>query len=94
MSVVAFCPFCVCFHLCVFIVGGRLLDAPIIRRYSVCQDKNKGKLNLTVRDEQRSKLEKMATLENRSLSNLVEVMAEERWKRLAMEQGVGDAPRL
>ena len=58
------------------------------------KNKNKGKLNLTVRDEQRSKLEKMASLENRSLSNLVEVMAEERWKRLAMEQGVGDAPRL
>jgi hypothetical protein len=45
--------------------------------------KNKRKLNLTVREEQRNKLEQMASLENRSLSNLVEVMADERWKRLA-----------
>ena len=50
--------------------------------------KNKGKLNLTVREEQRNKLEQMASLENRSLSNLVEVMADERWKRLAEQQGV------
>jgi predicted CopG family antitoxin len=51
-------------------------------------------LNLTVRDEQRNKLEQMASLENRSVSNLIEVMADERWKRLAVEQGVGDATRL
>ena len=29
----------------------------------------------------------MASLENRSLSNLIEVMADERWKRLAEQQG-------
>src|SRR6476660_6177394 len=52
---------------------------------------NKPKLNLTVREEQRNKLEQMASLENRSLSNLVEVMADERWKRLAEQQGVGYA---
>ena len=46
------------------------------------KNKNKPKLNLTVRDEQRNKLEQMASLENRSLSNLIEVMADERWKRL------------
>ena len=44
---------------------------------------NKAKLNLTVREEQRNKLEQMASLANRSLSNLIEVMADERWKRLA-----------
>jgi uncharacterized protein (DUF1778 family) len=55
---------------------------------------NKPKLNLTVREEQRSKLEKMASLENRSVSNLIQVMADERWKRLAEQQGIGDAPRL
>ena len=55
---------------------------------------NKPKLNLTVREEQRNKLEQMASLENRSLSNLIEVMADERWKRLAEQQGVGDAARL
>ena len=53
--------------------------------------KNKAKLNLTVRDEQRIKLEQMASLENRSVSNLIEVMADERWKRLAEQQGVAYA---
>jgi hypothetical protein len=33
----------------------------------------------------------MASLENRSLSNLIEVMADERWKRLAEQQGVAYA---
>ena len=32
---------------------------------------NKGKLNLTVREEQRNKLEQMASLEKRSVSNLI-----------------------
>jgi hypothetical protein len=41
--------------------------------------------------EQRNKLEQMASLENRSLSNLIEVMADERWKRLAEQQGVAYA---
>ena len=52
------------------------------------KDKNKAKLNLTVREEQRNKLEQMASLENRSVSNLIEVMADERWKRLVEQQGV------
>jgi hypothetical protein len=51
------------------------------------KNENKRKLNLSVRDEQRNKLEQMAFLENRSLSNLIEVMADERWKRLAEQQG-------
>ena len=41
-----------------------------------------------MRDEQRNKLEQMASLENRSVSNLIEVMADERWKRLAEQQGI------
>jgi hypothetical protein len=55
------------------------------------KNKNKPKLNLTVRDEQRNKLEQMASLENRSLSNLIEVMADERWERLAEQQGIAYA---
>jgi uncharacterized protein (DUF1778 family) len=51
------------------------------------KNKNKPKLNLSVHEEQRNKLEQMASLENRSVSNLIEVMAE-RWKRLAEQQGV------
>src|SRR6516225_4122411 len=52
------------------------------------KNKNKAKLNLSVRDEQRNKLEQMASIENRSVSNLVEVMADERWERLAEQQGI------
>ena len=55
------------------------------------ENNNKAKLNLTVRDEQRNKLEQMASLENRSLSNLIEVMADERWDRLAEQHGVAYA---
>ena len=55
------------------------------------KNKNKGKLNLTVREEQRNKLEQMASLEKRSVSNLIEVMAVERWERLVEQQGVAYA---
>jgi uncharacterized protein (DUF1778 family) len=55
------------------------------------KNQNKPKLNLTVREEQRNKLEKMASLENRSVSNLIEVMANERWERLVEQQGVAYA---
>ena len=55
------------------------------------KNKNKAKLNLTVLDEQRKKLEQMASLENRSVSNLIEVMADERWDRLAEQQGIAYA---
>ena len=55
------------------------------------KNKNKAKLNLSVRDEQRNKLEQMASLENRSVSNLIEVMADERWERLVEQQGVAYA---
>ena len=55
------------------------------------KDKSKPKLNLTVRKEQRKKLEQMAALENRSVSNLIEVMANERWERLVERQGIAYA---
>ena len=55
------------------------------------KNKNKAKLNLTVREEQRNKLERMASIEKRSVSNLVEVMADERWERLVGQQGVAYA---
>ena len=55
------------------------------------KNQNKPKLNLTVGDEQRNKLEQVASLENRSVSNLIEVMADERWKGLAEQQGVAYA---
>ena len=55
------------------------------------KNKNKPKLNLTVREEQRNKLEQMASLEKRSVSNLIEVMADECWERLVEQQGVAYA---
>jgi uncharacterized protein (DUF1778 family) len=55
------------------------------------KNKNKPKLNLTVREEQRNKLEQMASLEKRSVSNLIEVMADERWERLTEQQGIAYA---
>jgi uncharacterized protein (DUF1778 family) len=55
------------------------------------KNKNKGKLNLTVREEQRNKLEQMAAFEKRSVSNLIEVMADERWERLVEQQGIAYA---
>ena len=55
------------------------------------KNQTKPKLNLTVRDEQRNKLEQMASLENRSVSNLIEVMADERWERFVEQQGVAYA---
>ena len=55
------------------------------------KNKSKPKLNLTVREEERNKLEQMAALEKRSVSNLIEVMADERWERLVEQQGVAYA---
>jgi uncharacterized protein (DUF1778 family) len=51
----------------------------------------KPKLNVTVHEEQRKKLEQMAAIEKRSVSNLIEVMADERWERLVEHQGVAYA---
>ena len=53
--------------------------------------KQKPKLNVTVREEQRKKLEQMAAIEKRSVSNLIEVMADERWERLVEQQGIAYA---
>jgi uncharacterized protein (DUF1778 family) len=55
------------------------------------ENKNRGKLNLTVREEERNKLEQMASLEKPSVSNLIEVMADARWEQLVEQQGVAYA---
>jgi len=52
------------------------------------KNNTKPKLNLTVGEEQRNKLEQMAALEKRSVSNLIEVMADERWERLVEQQAL------
>ena len=51
------------------------------------KNKNKPKLNLSVREEQRNKLEQIASLENRSLSNLIEVMADEQLEAIGRAAG-------
>src|SRR5215470_10529024 len=55
------------------------------------KNNTKLKLNITVREEQRRKLEQMAAIEKRSVSNLIEVMADERWERLVERQGIAYA---
>src|SRR5262252_2252444 len=55
------------------------------------KNRTKLKINLTLREEQRNKLEQMAALEKRSVSNLIEVMADERWERLIEQQGIAYA---
>jgi len=60
-------------------------------RMAKAKKNNKQKLNITVREEQRNKLEQMAAIEKRSVSNLIEVMADERWDALAEQQGVAYA---
>jgi|SRR5215813_13876685 len=48
----------------------------------------KPKLNITLREETKLKLAALAELEKRSVSNLVEVMADERWEELAEREGI------
>jgi hypothetical protein len=58
------------------------------------KNNTKQKINLTLREEQRNKLEQMAAIEKRSVSNLIEVMADERWGRLAEQQGIAFAKTI
>ena len=48
----------------------------------------KPKLNITLREEAKQKLAALAELEKRSVSNLIEIMADKRWEELAEREGV------
>jgi hypothetical protein len=48
----------------------------------------KPKLNITLSEDAKQKLAALAELEKRSVSNLIEVMADERWEELAEREGV------
>ena len=48
----------------------------------------KPKLNITLREEAKQKLAALAELEKRSVSNPIEIMADERWEELADREGV------
>jgi hypothetical protein len=47
-----------------------------------------------LRKEQRDKLQQMAALEKRSVSNLIEVMADERWELLVQQQGQAELRKV
>ena len=48
----------------------------------------KPKLNITLHEDTKQKLTALAQLEKRSVSNLIEIMADERWEKLAERQGI------
>ena len=48
----------------------------------------KPKLNITLRHDTKQKLAALAELEKRSVSNLIEIMADEWWEQLADREGV------
>jgi hypothetical protein len=52
------------------------------------KNKQKSKLNITLPEETKQKLAALAALEKRSVSNLIEVMADERWEELAEREGM------
>jgi len=58
------------------------------------KNSRKPKLNITLREETKQKLAALAELEKRSVSNLIEVMADARWEELAEREGVNYAKAL
>jgi hypothetical protein len=54
----------------------------------------KPKLNITLHEDAKQKLIALARLEKRSVSNLIEIMADERWEELAEREGVDYAKTL
>ena len=50
--------------------------------------KQKPKLNITLCEETKQKLAALAGLEKRPVPNLIEIMSDERWERLAELEGV------
>lgn len=52
------------------------------------KNNHKPKLNITLHEDTKAKLTALAKLEKRSVSNLIEVMADERWEKLAEREGI------
>ena len=52
------------------------------------KNNQKPKLNITLHEDTKQKLAALAQLEKRSVSNLIEVMADERWDELAEREGI------
>src|SRR5262249_33856149 len=54
----------------------------------------KPKLNITLPQDTKQKLAALARLEKRSVSNLIEIMTDERWETLAEREGIDYAKTL
>ena len=52
------------------------------------ESRQKPKLNITLPEATKQKLTALAQLEKRSVSNLIEIMADERWEALAEREGI------
>jgi predicted CopG family antitoxin len=48
----------------------------------------KPKLNITLSEDTKQKLAALAKLEKRSVSNLIEILADKRWEELAEREGI------
>ena len=67
---------------------GRTPKAFIEMKPKKKKGKQKPKLNITLGEEAKQKLAALARVEKRSVSNLIEVMADERWEELAEREGI------
>jgi len=52
------------------------------------KNKQKPKINITLHEDTKQKLAALARLEKRSVSNLIEVMVDQSWEKLAAREGV------
>jgi hypothetical protein len=52
------------------------------------KNKDKPKLNISLHGDTKEKLATLARLEKRSVSNLIEVIVDERWEKLAEREGI------
>jgi hypothetical protein len=52
------------------------------------KNNQKPKLNITLHEDTKQKVAALAQLEKRSVSNLIEVMVDERWEKLAEREGI------
>ena len=59
-----------------------------LKRKKKKKSNQKPKLNITLPELTKQKLAALAQLEKRSVSNLIEIMADERWEALAEREGI------
>ena len=63
-------------------------DADMELKRKKKESRQKPKLNITLPEVTKQKLSALAQLEKRSVSNLIEIMADERWEALAEREGI------